>query len=80
MLTLRHAGFDSLKTLLLRYSNLFFAPLALAVVNDDSARCRKMAAMAIKDLLAKVDVNQQNSLFSLVSGWLNEEKARELDF
>uniref|UniRef100_A0A3Q2XQB0 UTP20 small subunit processome component n=1 Tax=Hippocampus comes TaxID=109280 RepID=A0A3Q2XQB0_HIPCM len=62
------------QTLLLRYSNLFFAPLALVVVNDDSARCKKMAAMAIKDLLAKVDVNQQNSLFSLVSGWLNEEK------
>uniref|UniRef100_A0A3Q2YK22 UTP20 small subunit processome component n=1 Tax=Hippocampus comes TaxID=109280 RepID=A0A3Q2YK22_HIPCM len=66
------------QTLLLRYSNLFFAPLALVVVNDDSARCKKMAAMAIKDLLAKVDVNQQNSLFSLVSGWLNEEKARDL--
>ncbi|XP_051911593.1 small subunit processome component 20 homolog [Hippocampus zosterae] len=62
------------QTLLRRYSNIFFAPLALVVVNDDSARCKKMAAMAIKDLLAKVDVNQQNSLFSLVSTWLNEEK------
>ncbi|XP_077399499.1 small subunit processome component 20 homolog [Vanacampus margaritifer] len=60
--------------LLIKYSNLFFAPLALVVVNDDSALCKKMAAMAIKALLAKLSVNEQNSLFSLVSGWLNEEK------
>ncbi|XP_061617524.1 LOW QUALITY PROTEIN: small subunit processome component 20 homolog [Phyllopteryx taeniolatus] len=62
------------QSLLMKYSNLFFAPLALVVVNDDSARCKKMAAMAIKALLAKLDVNEQNSLFSLVSSWLNEEK------
>lgn len=53
---------------------MFFAPLALAVVNDDSARCKKMAAMAIKALLAKLDLNHQNTLFSFVSTWLNAEK------
>ncbi|KAI3366882.1 hypothetical protein L3Q82_009528 [Scortum barcoo] len=53
---------------------LFFAPLALVVVNDDSARCKKMAAMAIKALLTQLDSNHQNTLFSLVNTWLNAEK------
>ncbi|XP_074482513.1 small subunit processome component 20 homolog isoform X2 [Sebastes fasciatus] len=63
------------QNLLLQHSGLFFAPLALVVVNDDSARCKKMAAMAIKALLAKLDLNRQNSLFALVTTWLNSEKA-----
>uniref|UniRef100_A0A667ZW61 UTP20 small subunit processome component n=1 Tax=Myripristis murdjan TaxID=586833 RepID=A0A667ZW61_9TELE len=60
--------------LLLRHSGLFFAPLALAMVNDDSARCKKMAALAVKALLAQLDLNHQNTLFSLVNTWLNAEK------
>uniref|UniRef100_A0A8C9YSM5 UTP20 small subunit processome component n=1 Tax=Sander lucioperca TaxID=283035 RepID=A0A8C9YSM5_SANLU len=61
--------------LLLQHSGLFFAPLALVVVNDDSVRCKKMAAMAIKTLLTQLDLNNQNTLFSLVNTWLNAEKA-----
>lgn len=60
--------------MLLGHSALFFAPLALVVVNDDSARCKKMAAMAIKTLLTQLDSNNQNTLFSIVSTWLNAEK------
>lgn len=63
-----------LQNLLLQYSGLFFAPMALVVVNDDSARCKKMAAMAIKALLTQLDSNHQNTLFSLVNTWLNAEK------
>uniref|UniRef100_G3Q5U5 UTP20 small subunit processome component n=1 Tax=Gasterosteus aculeatus aculeatus TaxID=481459 RepID=G3Q5U5_GASAC len=61
--------------LLFQYNGLFFAPLALVVLNDDSARCKKMAAMAIKALLAKLDLNHHNALFSLVTTWLNAPKA-----
>ncbi|XP_069012709.1 small subunit processome component 20 homolog [Embiotoca jacksoni] len=61
--------------LLLQHCSLFFAPLALVVVNDDSARCKKMAATAIKTLLGQLDSNQQNILFSFVNTWLNAEKA-----
>jgi len=53
---------------------MFFAPLALVVVNDDSARCKKMAAVAIKTLLTQLDSNHQNTLFSFVNTWLNSEK------
>lgn len=58
----------------MQHSGLFFAPLALVVVNDDSARCKKMAAMAIKALLDKLDLNHQNTLFALVNTWLASEK------
>ncbi|XP_059182433.1 small subunit processome component 20 homolog [Centropristis striata] len=61
--------------LLLKHSGLFFAPLALVVVNDDSARCKKMASMAIKALLGQLDLNNQNILYALVNTWMNAEKA-----
>lgn len=64
----------SSQRLLFQYNGLFFAPLALVVLNDDSARCKKMAAMAIKALLAKLDLNHHNALFSLVTTWLNAPK------
>ncbi|XP_069376458.1 small subunit processome component 20 homolog isoform X3 [Paralichthys olivaceus] len=61
--------------LVTKYSGLFFAPLALVVVNDDSARCKKMAAMAIKSLLTQLELNHKNTLYSLVISWLKAEKA-----
>ncbi|MEQ2167506.1 hypothetical protein GOODEAATRI_004850, partial [Goodea atripinnis] len=63
------------QNLLLTYSSLFFAPLALIVVNDDSVRCKKMAAMAIKTLLGQLDMTHQNGLYSFVNTWLSAEKS-----
>ncbi|KAM7366962.1 hypothetical protein PAMP_014893 [Pampus punctatissimus] len=62
------------KKLLQQHSGLFFAPLALVVINDNSARCKKMAAMAIKALLTELDQNRKNTLFALVNTWLKAEK------
>ncbi|KAJ0012510.1 hypothetical protein NQD34_016844 [Periophthalmus magnuspinnatus] len=61
--------------MLQKYSTLFFAPLALVVVNDDSARCKKMAAMSIKALISQIDQNSKNHLYSLVETWLDSEKS-----
>ncbi|KAK7901998.1 hypothetical protein WMY93_018767 [Mugilogobius chulae] len=63
--------------MLQKYASLFFAPLALVVVNDDSARCKKMAAMTIKALLAQIDKNSKNLLYTLVDTWLDSEKIEE---
>lgn len=60
--------------LLLEHCGLFFVPLSLAMVNDDSARCKKMASLAIRSLLGQLDVKHQNSMFTLVTGWLSGEK------
>uniref|UniRef100_A0A3Q3F398 UTP20 small subunit processome component n=1 Tax=Kryptolebias marmoratus TaxID=37003 RepID=A0A3Q3F398_KRYMA len=70
----RESVLEMLASIFQTFPQLFFAPLALVVVNDDSARCKKMAATAIKMLLAQLDSNHKNTLFSFVNTWLNAEK------
>lgn len=53
---------------------MFFVPLSLAMLNDDSAACKKMVALAIKSLLNQLDLQHQNSMFNLVNTWLTGEK------
>ncbi|XP_031438174.1 small subunit processome component 20 homolog isoform X1 [Clupea harengus] len=62
------------QNLLLEHCGLFFVPLSLAVVNDDSARCKKMIALAIKSLLSQVDATHQNNMFALVTTWITGDK------
>ena len=40
--------------MLIDYAGFFFVPLTSRLVNDDSAGCRKLTALAIKSLLEKV--------------------------
>ena len=40
--------------LLLEYATFFFVPLASRLLNDESTKCRKLAALAVKSLLSKV--------------------------
>ncbi|XP_050963565.1 small subunit processome component 20 homolog [Labeo rohita] len=60
--------------LLHEHCGLFFVPLSLAMLNDDSASCKKMAALAIKSLLNRLSLEVQNSMFTLVNTWLTDEK------
>ncbi|XP_066447495.1 small subunit processome component 20 homolog [Eleutherodactylus coqui] len=53
---------------------LMFVPLALLMVNDDSTKCKKMAALTAKTLLGKVNIEQKDLMFSLAMQWLNNEK------
>uniref|UniRef100_A0A8D0C7S2 UTP20 small subunit processome component n=1 Tax=Scleropages formosus TaxID=113540 RepID=A0A8D0C7S2_SCLFO len=62
------------KNLLHQHCGLFFVALALSVVNDDSACCKKMAALVIKTLLGKLDLDHQNNMFALVNTWLASDK------
>uniref|UniRef100_A0A8C5D0P0 UTP20 small subunit processome component n=1 Tax=Gadus morhua TaxID=8049 RepID=A0A8C5D0P0_GADMO len=61
--------------MLTKHSGLFLAPLALVMLNDDSASCKRMAALDIKVLLSRLDLTQQNALYSLVQTWMAAEKA-----
>ncbi|CAI9571318.1 unnamed protein product [Staurois parvus] len=58
-----------------QFCGLMFVPLALMMVNDDSTKCKKMAALAAKSLLSKVDKTQKDLMFSLPTQWLNNEKS-----
>ncbi|KAA0720706.1 Small subunit processome component 20 -like protein [Triplophysa tibetana] len=62
------------QNLLLEHCGLFFVPLSLVILNDDSGSCKKMAALAVKSLLRKLDLQHQNSMFTLVNNWLTGEK------
>ncbi|XP_075065353.1 small subunit processome component 20 homolog [Mixophyes fleayi] len=63
------------QAILNQYCGLMFVPLALQMVNDDSTKCKKMAALAAKSLLGKVNEQQKDLMFSLVTQWLNNEKS-----
>ncbi|CAJ0938489.1 unnamed protein product [Ranitomeya imitator] len=57
------------------YCGLMFVPLALMMVNDDSSKCKKMAALAAKALLGKVSSQQKDLMYSLATQWLNNKKS-----
>ena len=64
--------------MLTQHSGLFLAPLALVMLNDDSAQCKKMASLDIKVLLSRLDLTQQNALYALVQTWMAAEKVGSL--
>ncbi|XP_053397711.1 small subunit processome component 20 homolog [Mercenaria mercenaria] len=64
------------QNLLAEYSGLFFVPMAASLANDESAKCRKLIALAIKTLLGKLEHNSRTSLFGIALKWFMDEKLR----
>ncbi|XP_074127468.1 small subunit processome component 20 homolog [Sminthopsis crassicaudata] len=54
---------------------LFFVPLCLMMINDNSAKCKKMASMAIKLLLSKVSLENKDLMYVLVVKWFGSQKS-----
>ncbi|XP_035663826.1 small subunit processome component 20 homolog [Branchiostoma floridae] len=61
------------QNLLEEYAAFFFVPLSSRLINDDSAKCRKLTALAIKSLLGKVGIPARDSLFTITMQWFQDD-------
>ncbi|KAI5475348.1 Armadillo-type fold domain containing protein [Pseudohyphozyma bogoriensis] len=59
-------------------SDLFFVGLVMVVANDDSTRCREMAAELIKLLLTRVTKDGRDSLLSMLQTWAGKREQQQL--
>ncbi|XP_061192168.1 small subunit processome component 20 homolog [Saccostrea echinata] len=56
------------------HAGMFFIPMSAALVNDESTKCRKLTALAIKSLLQKIDHNSRKELFNITQRWFTDDK------
>jgi len=56
------------------HASTFFLPIAIQLHNDESAKCKKLAYMALRLLVEKVGAEQRDSLFNLSLALLRDEE------
>lgn len=57
------------RALLREYADLFFVALVMVLANDDSSKCREMAAELIKLLFKQVDADYRKTFISHLHTW-----------
>ncbi len=60
------------------YSDLLFVGLVMVIANDESAKCREMAAELVKVLLTRLETNQRNVIMSHVHSWATQHTQPQL--
>ncbi|KDN46836.1 hypothetical protein RSAG8_03913, partial [Rhizoctonia solani AG-8 WAC10335] len=60
------------------YADMFFVALVLRIANDDSTKCREMAAALIQQLLGRVDEERRKKLIVHVHNWAEQEEKEQL--
>lgn len=60
------------------YADLLFVALVMVIANDDSAKCREMAAQLIKNLYTRLDDERKKLVFSHLHTWATQEAQPQL--
>lgn len=60
------------------YSNLLFVALVMVIANDDSTKCREMAAELIKSLYLRLDESRRKALLSHLHTWISQTTQQPL--
>ena len=60
------------------YADLLFVALVMVVANDDSAKCREMAAHLIKNLFTRLDGDHRNIVLSHLHSWASQKAQPQL--
>ncbi|CAE6338688.1 unnamed protein product [Rhizoctonia solani] len=60
------------------YADMFFVALVLRVANDESTKCREMAAALIQQLLGRVGEERRKQLMVHVHNWAEQEEKEQL--
>ena len=64
--------------LIQEYSDLLFVALVMVIANDDSPKCREMAAQLIKFLFTRLDEDRRRVLFSYLHSWAAQRERLQL--
>lgn len=57
---------------------MFFVPLVLVLVNDDSADCREMTGALLKEVIRRSDSERQQSFLQLLRAWVDQDQQQLL--
>jgi U3 small nucleolar RNA-associated protein 20 len=60
------------------YADLLFVALVMVIANDDSAKCREMAAEIIKSLFLRLDADHRRLLMSHLRSWASQQANPQL--
>ncbi|GAA5969246.1 hypothetical protein JCM11641_007524 [Rhodosporidiobolus odoratus] len=59
-------------------AELFFASLVMQIANDDSTKCREMAAELVKLLFSRVDKDLRDTFLSMMHSWAAQKAHAQL--
>jgi U3 small nucleolar RNA-associated protein 20 len=60
------------------YADLLFVALVMVLANDDSTKCREMAAEIVKSLFSRLDVDHRQLLVSHLRSWAGQSENLQL--
>ena len=64
--------------LVYEYSDLLFVGLVMVIANDDSTKCREMAAELIKSLYLRLDESRRKTFLSHLHTWISQTAQQPL--